>query len=131
MLTDVIAEEFGTPLHRLVFAPRASSGTISLVLFAPTAELGMLIANLVNVQFHQHGTELLVLLALEEEFTAMSQTNANAPVVKLSMDSYALSPAPLASSTTKLLEDVFAQQDKTGTETFVFSALEDKLGIPP
>ena len=130
VLTDATVEEFGTPLLKLVFAPLASSGTTSLVLCAPTAGLGTLTANLANAQFHQHGTELLVLLALEEEFTATSPINVNVPVARLSMDSFAPSPAPLDSFTMKQLEDVFALLDKTGTETSVCSVSEVKLGAP-
>lgn len=55
----------------------------------------------------------------------------NVQVDKLTMDMFALLTAPLDNSTTKLLRDVLAHQDNTGTEIFVSSVTVVKLGTQP
>lgn len=131
VLTDVIQVKSGTSPHKAVSAQVDNSGTDMLVLFAPTVEPGTSTLNPVNAQFHQPGTELLVLFVLEEEFTTMLPLNVNVQVDKLTMDMFALLTAPLDNSTTKLLKNVLAHQDNTGTEIFVSSVTVVKLGTQP
>jgi hypothetical protein len=85
----------------------------------------------VNAQSPQPGTELLVSPALEEEFTTMSPTNANAQAAKLSTDSSAPSTAQLANFTTKPSKDAPVPEAKTGMAIFVCSVSVDKPGMPP
>ena len=129
MLTDVIVERSGTPLLKPVFAPPVNSGTDTLVLSVQTAELGMLILNLANAQFHQPGTVLPASSVLEVKFTATSPINANAQVVKPTTDMFVPSIAQQVNSTIKPSRNVPAQQANTGMETFVFTASVDKFGI--
>ena len=131
VLTDVIQVKSGTSPHKAVSAQVDNSGTDMLVLSVPTVEPGTSILNPANAQFHQPGTELLVLFVLEEEFTTMLPLNVNVQVDKLTMDMFALLTAPLDNSTTKLLRNVLAHQDNTGTEIFVSSVTVVKLGTQP
>lgn len=131
VLTDVIQVKSGTSPHKAVSAQVDNSGTDMLVLFAPTVEPGTSTLNPANAQFHQPGTELLVLFVLEEEFTTILPLNVNVQVDKLTMDMFALLTAPLDNSTTKLLKNVLAHQDNTGTEIFVSSVTVVKLGTQP
>lgn len=131
VLTDVIQVKSGTSPHKAVSVQVDNSGTDMLVLFAPTVEPGTSTLNPANAQFHQPGTELLVLFVLEEEFTTMLPLNVNVQVDKLTMDMFALLTAPLDNSTTKLLKNVLAHQDNTGTEIFVSSVTVVKLGTQP
>lgn len=131
VLTDVIQAKSGMLPHKVVSAQVDNSGTDMLVLFAPTVEPGTSTLNPANAQFHQPGTELLVLFVLEEEFTTILPLNVNVQVDKLTMDMFALLTAPLDNSTTKLLRDVLAHQDNTGTEIFVSSVTVVKLGTQP
>lgn len=71
VLIDVILVEFGTPVHQLVFVQQVNFGMDMLASFARMVEHGTLILNLVNAQSQLHGTELLVLHVLEEEFIIM------------------------------------------------------------
>lgn len=70
-------------------------------------------------------------MKLGEEFTTILPLNVNVQVDKLTMDMFALLTAPLDNSTTKLLRDVLAHQDNTGTEIFVSSVTVVKLGTQP
>ncbi len=71
-----------------------------------------------------------MLLALEEESTTTSPTNANAQAAKHTMDSFALSTAPSDNSTMKLSRDAHAHPAKTGMVTSVSSVSVDKPGTP-
>ena len=102
VLTDVIQVKSGTSHHKAVSAQVDNSGMDMLVLSAPTVEPGTLILNLANVQFHQLGTELLVLFVLEEEFTTMLPLNVNVQADKLTMGLFALLTVLLDKSLTKL-----------------------------
>lgn len=128
VLTDVIAEKFGTPLRKLASALPVNSGINTPVSSVPMAELGTLIANPANAQLHPLGTVLPVLYVLAVESTAMSPINANAQAAKTSTDSSAPSTAQSVNSTTKLSKDALAHQANSGTETFVSFASVDKLG---
>ena len=128
VLTDVIAEKFGTPLRKLVSVLLVNSGMNTRASYVPMAELGTLIANLANAQLHPLGTVLPVLYVLAVESTAMSPINANAQAAKTSTDSSAPSTAQSVNSTTKLSKDALAHQANSGTETFVSSVSVDKLG---
>ncbi len=129
VLIDAILVEFGTPAHQLVFVQQVNSGTDMLASSVQMEEHGMLILKPVNAQSQLHGTELLVLLVLEEEFIIMSPINANAQVDKLTMDMFVLLTAQLVNSIMKQLKDVFAQVDKIGMVIFVFIAMVVKPGI--
>lgn len=86
VLIDVQMEEFGTSDLKLVSAQPVNSGTVTLVLFAPTEKHGILTPKLANAQFHQPGTESPVLFVLEEDFITMLLTNANAQADKPTTD---------------------------------------------
>lgn len=131
MLTDVIQVKSGTSPHKAVSAQVDNSGTDMLVLSAPAVKPGISTLNLANAQFHQPGMELLVLSVLEEEFTTTLPLNVNAQADKLTMDMFVLLTAPLDNSITKLLKNVLAHQDNTGTEIFVSFVTVVKLGIQP
>jgi len=131
VLTDVIQVKSGTSPHKAVSAQVDNSGTDMLVLSAPAVKPGISTLNLANAQFHQPGMELLVLSVLEEEFTTTLPLNVNAQADKLTMDMFVLLTAPLDNSITKLLKNVLAHQDNTGTETFVSFVTVVKLGIQP
>lgn len=128
VLIDVIPAKSGTPPHKLAFAQPVNSGTDMPVLSVQMAEPGTLTLNHANAQSHPHGTESHVSPVLEEEFTTMLPTNANAQAAKLIMVMYVLSTAQLANSTMKLSRNVFAQEANTGTETSVFTVMVDKHG---
>lgn len=131
VLTDVIQVKSGTSPHKAVSAQVDNSGTDMLVLSAPAVKPGISTLNLANAQFHQPGMELLVLSVLEEEFTTTLPLNVNAQADKLTMDMFVLLTAPLDNSITKLLKNVLAHQDNTGTEIFVSFVTVVKLGIQP
>lgn len=131
VLTDVIQVKSGTSPHKAVSAQVDNSGTGMLVLSAPAVKPGISTLNLANAQFHQPGMELLVLSVLEEEFTTTLPLNVNAQADKLTMDMFVLLTAPLDNSITKLLKNVLAHQDNTGTEIFVSFVTVVKLGIQP
>ena len=128
--TDAQTAESGMSLPQLVSAPLANSGTDLLVSFAPTAEPGTSIPKVVNAPFPPLGTELLVLPAQEEESTITTLINVNAQQANNTTDSSVPSTAQPDNSTTKPLRPVPALLDKTGTETFVFTVTEVKLGTP-
>lgn len=131
VLTDVIPVKSGMSPHKAVSAQVDNSGTDMLVLSAPAVKPGISTLNLANAQFHQPGMELLVLSVLEEEFTTTLPLNVNAQADKLTMDMFVLLTALLDNSITKLLKNVLAHQDNTGTEIFVSFVTVVKLGIQP
>lgn len=131
VLTDVIQAKSGMLPHKVVSVQVDNSGMDMLALSVLMVKLGMLTLNHVNAQFHQPGTELLVLFVLEEEFTTTSPLNVNVQAGKLTMDTFVLLTAQQDNSSTKLLKNVLAHQDKIGMETFVSSVMVVKLGTQP
>lgn len=131
VLTDVTLADFGTLAHQLVSAQSDNSGTDLPALSVPTEELGTPILNLASALSHQLGMASHVSPVLEEECITTSQTNVNAPMAKISMDSSVLSTAQLDNSTTKQSKDVSALLAKTGMETSAYSVSVDKPGTLP
>jgi hypothetical protein len=131
VLTDVTQVKSGMLLHKAVSVQVDNSGTDMLVLSVQVERPGTSTLNLANVQFHQPGTELLVLFVLEEEFITMLPTNVNAQADKLTMVTFVQLTAQLDNSTMKLLRNVLAHQVKTGTETSVSFVMAVKLGTQP
>ena len=128
---DVIPAKFGTPLQVLAFAQLVNSGTDMHASSVQTEEPGTSTPNHANAQSHPHGTESPVSLVLEEESTTILATNASAQAVKLTTVTSAPSTARLVNSTTKMSRNVSVQEDNTGMETSVFTAMVDKPGTQP
>ena len=128
VLIDATAEKSGTSPHKHVSAQAVNSGTDMHASSVQTEEPGTSTPNHANAQSHPHGTESPVSLVLEEESTTILATNASAQAVKLTTVTSAPSTARLVNSTTKMSRNVSVQEDNTGMETSVFTAMVDKPG---
>ena len=102
VLIDVIAEEFGMLLLKLVYAQLDNFGMDMHALFVQTEEHGTLTLKVVLAQFHPHGMELLALFVQEVEFIIILPINANVQVAKYTMDLFAQLTAQLGNSIMKL-----------------------------